>query len=350
MLLVGFRKEAIWRPRCPTPVPCTPDLQGPCGLFALYPASCHGTWGPAPLLDPHTLQDPSTPQELPGAAQQQEGGTGCARGSAWVRPQQQRRQAPSPSHHRRFESLRTPRSERSRINTASQAAQTHFSALSGLSAALQAHVDRSCGPSQNSAAALAEGAALSAGVLGCPHAFGGVAAQEAGAGGFRGRWVPSAAQPFPGADSPEPAGVAGRGHADFLLPVPGLRGTHRFCELQPTQVGTKLRWAPSDVGPGLPSRISGRAASPWGTTSRVACCEPVLRAGSRGSYHRAPTAATSVFRGKSLESWSQEQGLTRATPAQAARCQLEAREVETQGPSAPWSLEMDVGLTRGHLW
>lgn len=82
----------------------------------------------------------------------------------------------------RCESLRTPRSERSRINAASQAAWTHFSALRGLSAALRAHADGGRGPSQDSAAALAEGAARSAGILGCPHAFGGVSAQEAGGG------------------------------------------------------------------------------------------------------------------------------------------------------------------------
>lgn len=38
-------------------------------------------------------------------------------------------------------------------------------------------------------------------------------------------------------DSPEPPRVAGRGHPDILLPVPGLRRTHRLCQLQLTQVG-----------------------------------------------------------------------------------------------------------------
>lgn len=38
-------------------------------------------------------------------------------------------------------------------------------------------------------------------------------------------------------DSPEPPRVAGRSHPDILLPVPGLRRTHRLCQLQLTQVG-----------------------------------------------------------------------------------------------------------------
>ncbi|XP_013361357.1 PREDICTED: sodium-dependent neutral amino acid transporter B(0)AT3 isoform X6 [Chinchilla lanigera] len=37
------------------------------------------------------------------------------------------------------------------------------------------------------------------------------------------------------ADSPEPPGVAGRGHTDLLLSVPGLWRTHRFRKLQPAQ-------------------------------------------------------------------------------------------------------------------
>lgn len=54
----------------------------------------------------------------------------------------------------------------------------------------------------------------------------------------------------PDADSPEPPRVAGRGHPDILLPVPGLRRAHRVCQLQLAQVGLDTGRAPSGRGAG----------------------------------------------------------------------------------------------------
>ncbi|XP_013361359.1 PREDICTED: sodium-dependent neutral amino acid transporter B(0)AT3 isoform X8 [Chinchilla lanigera] len=59
------------------------------------------------------------------------------------------------------------------------------------------------------------------------------------------------------ADSPEPPGVAGRGHTDLLLSVPGLWRTHRFRKLQPAQ--EQLQAGRRDHRPGqqhdLPVRV-----------------------------------------------------------------------------------------------
>lgn len=62
----------------------------------------------------------------------------------------------------------------------------------------------------------------------------GILDQEHQAGGLSATTGPHSP---PAAGPTEPPGVAGRRHPDILLPVPRLGRTHRFRQLQPTQVG-----------------------------------------------------------------------------------------------------------------